>query len=1026
MRAVNIYLISFFTLYLVNGLAAQKTQIHLDNERALKEGVDLYQRELYADAQSVFTTIIKSKEPISLAARSQADYYYAACAVELFHNNAEYLMKQFIQKYPESDKAVQAHFQLGKLYFRTPDYKNTIAALKKTDVFLLDKRQFFEYYYKLGYSYFNEKELDQAQQAFGEVKNRKQKENLYQEPAKYYSAHIFYEKGNLENALNEFFELKDSKAFGKIVPFYIAQIYYRQQKYEETIEYATPIADTLKSDRLAGIYRILAESHYELKHYPQAVAYFENFMSAGKGMDREANYHLGLSYYFTNSCAKAVRYLENASSAQDSLSQSAYYYAADCYIKQGEKMKALDALKLSYNLDFNPKISEEAMYNFALLSYELGYNPYNQAIDAINLYIQKYPNSIKINDAYELLVDIYMQTNNYEKALESLSRIKNKNSKLKFAEQRIYLFRGIELFNAKNFEESIAHFEKTIANNLDNKVTAEAKFWKADANYQLALYKTSAADYNDFINSAGAKSLKQYNDAYYNLAYAQIKLKNYAQALVELRAFVQSDVKDARKLNDAYLRMGDCAFMAKNYEKAVEYYDKAVQMNKIQTDYALLQKGIILGLQRRQQDKVVVLEKAVADFPNSNYRNEINYELGLAYTVLNQNQNATRSFLKVVEDKRNNEYNAKAYLQLALIYFSSDNYEEALKWNKRAVSEFPNTSYSNVALLNIRNIYIEQNRLSEYRTYVQNIPNANDTQGSLDSATFDAARKDINAGNCDKIIAKMNDYLTNFPNGVFYAEANYNLGDCYVKNKTYDLAIPAFEKIIQRDGKSLYDEDALVRVGDLYIFHKDWKNSVRIYELLKSQASTSDNLQLAEKQLMRSYLQTKNYEKAATYANLVLLHEKIGDALSEETNYILAHSYFQVADYDQADKYYKKFIPKISSYYYPEAAYRVGEIMSFRGEYKEAEKHLRAAIKNMGSQPEWMAKTFILLSDIYMSLGNTMEAKAVLQTLLNNYEGEELLNVARQKMDHILAIETEKNSPKEEEPQEFDLQPEGK
>lgn len=1026
MKAVRIYLLALLALGGFANAVAQKTQIYLDNERALKEGVDLYQRELYADAQSVLLQIIKSKEPISQAARSQADYYYAACAVELFHNNAEYLMKQFIQKYPESDKAVQAYFQLGKLYFRTPDYKNALAALKKTDVFLLDKRQFFEYYYKLGYSYYNEQELDQAHQAFNEVKNRKQKENLYQEPAKYYSAHIFYEKGNLENALNEFLELKDSKAFGKIVPFYIAQVYYRQQKYEETIEYATPIADTLKSDRLASIYRILAESHYELKHFSDAVKYFENYMSTGKGMDREANYHLGLSYYFTNNCAKAVRYLENASSAQDSLSQSAYYYAADCYIKQGEKMKAIDALKLSYSLDFNPKISEEALYNFSLLSYELGYNPYNQAIDAINLYIQKYPNSIKLNDAYELLVDIYMQTNNYEKALESLARIKNKNSKLKFAEQRIYLFRGIELFNAKDYEGAIQHFEKTIANNLDSKVTAEAKFWKADANYQLGLFKSSAADYNDFLNSAGAKDLKQYNDAYYNLAYAQIKLKNYSQALVELRAFVQTEVKDSRKLNDAYLRMGDCAFMAKNYEKAVEYYEKAIQLNKIQTDYAMLQKGIILGLQRRQQDKVQILEKASTDFPNSNYRNEINYELGLAYTVLNQNQNATRSFLKVVEDKRNNEYNAKAYLQLALIYFSADNYDEALVWNKRTVTEFPNTSYSNVALLNIRNIYIEQNRLAEYRTYIENVPSASVTQGSLDSATFEAARKDINGGICDKIIPKMTDYLSNFPNGIFYAEANYNLADCYVKNKAYDLAIPAFEKIIEKQGKSLYDEDALVRVGDLYIFYKDWSNAIRVYELLRTQASTSDNLQLAEKQLMRSYFQSKNYERAASYANTVLTHEKIGDALLEETNYILANSYFFVSDYDQADKFYKKFVAKTSSFYYPEAAYRVGEIMTFRGEYKEAEKHLRTAIKSMGSQPEWMAKTFILLSDIYISLGNTMEAKAVLQTLLNNYEGEELLNVAQQKMDRILAIESENNVPKQEEPQEFDLQPEGK
>ena len=42
-----------------------------------------------------------------------------------------------------------------------------------------------------------------------------------------------------------------------------------------------------------------------------------------------------------------------------------------------------------------------------------------------------------------------------------------------------------------------------------------------------------------------------------------------------------------------------------------------------------------------------------------------------------------------------------------------------------------------------------------------------------------------------------------------------------------------------------------------------------------------------------------------------------------------------------------------------------------------------------GSSPYWMARSFILLADLYTTQGKTMEAKQYLLSLQNNYDGDD-------------------------------------
>ena len=59
----------------------------------------------------------------------------------------------------------------------------------------------------------------------------------------------------------------------------------------------------------------------------------------------------------------------------------------------------------------------------------------------------------------------------------------------------------------------------------------------------------------------------------------------------------------------------------------------------------------------------------------------------------------------------------------------------------------------------------------------------------------------------------------------------------------------------------------------------------------------------------------------------------------------------------------------------------------------------------------FIAKGFILLSDVYVKQENYFQAKATLQSIIDNYQGEELINIAVTKFNYVVAIEESLNSP---------------
>ena len=244
-------------------------------------------------------------------------------------------------------------------------------------------------------------------------------------------------------------------------------------------------------------------------------------------------------------------------------------------------------------MNFDANIQEDALFNYAKITYELSYSPFNETINAFDKYISLYPNSGRNDAAYNYLVQVYMSTSNFKDAIASIEKIKVKTNPIRQAYQRVTYYRGLEFFNNTAYNDAIACFDKSQKNGeFNSTLKAQATYWKAESNYRLGNYQTAINGYESFSRLPGASATPEYAGYNYNLGYAYFKLKDYDSAAQAFNRYIKMAPDQDDKLADAYNRLGDCNYINRDFSASQANYNNALRLNKYDADYALFQNRI--------------------------------------------------------------------------------------------------------------------------------------------------------------------------------------------------------------------------------------------------------------------------------------------------------------------------------------------------------------------------------------------------------------------------------------------------
>jgi TolA-binding protein len=974
---------------------AQRTSVYIEQDRDYKTALDLFDKKKYNAALKAFDSYSSISKNQNTLVGIDAKFYAAASAIELFHKDGEWRMKQFILNHPESNKVKQGYFYLGKSNFRKKKYPETIEYLEQVDVFDLSKDDLAELYFKRGYSYLENGKKDKAKADLYEIKDV---DNKYAHPANYYYSHISYIEQSYETALEGFTRLLNNETFGSVVPYYIAQIYFNQAKYEQVIKVAPPLLnDSNYVQKKDEINRIIGESYFKLKEYAKAIPYLKM-----RGVSTaEDNYQLGFAYYQINDCTGAVNYFEKATANNDSLAQNAFYHSAGCYLKMNEKTKARSSFFNAQNLSFDKTIVEESMFNFAVLSYEQGFSPYNEAITAFGKYIAAYPNSIRKDEAYNYLVNCFYSTKNYTEAIKTIDKIKNPDIKLKTAYQKMVYFKGVEFYNNIDLDSARKYFTKAIQLNTDASVTAQAAYWNAEIHYQKREYNKALENYKAFQLLPGSYSLKEYDIANYNIGYCYFQLKgteNFKNANISFRKYLTSkNTDDALKVADANVRTGDCYYVDKVFASAAEYYETAIALNKIDVDYSIYQKAMCDGLLKNYQEKVNDLKMLETNYPNSVYMSSVTFEIAESYKAMKSDENAVAYYKKTLEKYPNSSKTNACIISIGLIYYNAKQDEKAFEYFDQIVKKDAKSDDAQSVLPYIKEIFKAKNdpqALEEYFAAIGSSVSANE----LDVQYFEKARKYYyDDKNCDAAFPEMQKYISKFPTGKYILEANFCMAECAYSKENYTESVKGYEFVISKP-RSLFSEISLQKASFIYYRDKKYEQALPLYLKLQEFAESGQNKLAGRLGAMRSAFYLKKYDVAVDEAVKVLNTEKITSQQTVEAKSIRAKSLCETNRKDEAVADLKYLTKNAKSELGAEAYFMLADIQYNKKEYKEVEKTVNSLFNYPYTTAYWSTKAMLLMADLYLDKNEEQNAEAVLQTVIDNTDNEEFKKQAEEKL----------------------------
>jgi len=1004
---------------------AQKSEIYQNDMSGYRLGMELFEKRKFGAAQREFEKTSEAPGDPNSDMRANSEYYAALCALELFNKDAEYLFKRFIQDHPENPKVRTAYFQLGKYKFRKRSYTKAIEWFRKVDKYDLNNEEMSEYYFKLGYSFFVKGDIENARTQFYEIKDAKTR---YMQPAVYYYSHISYLNQNYETALQGFEKLKDHGSFQNIVPYYIAQIYYLQKKHAKLIAYAIPLLDSANTKRAPEISRLIGEAYYATDKYEEAVPYLKRYLMEGHQAGRADQYQLAYAYYKSGSTDEAIDLFKQVVNTKDELAQNAYYHLADCFLRKDKKKFARFSFRSASKMEFNKKIQEDALFSYAKLSYDLGLNP----IFALNKYINQYPENKRVDKVYEYLVQVYLTTQNYKKALKSLDRIGSKNDKLKAAYQRIAYYRAVEMFNDKKYSESVGMFNKSMTFPKDKKREAESHYWSGEAWYRLEKYSKAIVSYESFIYAPAAFDLPVFNQVNYNLGYAYFKQKMYGESNSWFRKFVRhvdadfkiKRTKDAAvkqvwsRVGDAYLRIADGYFVQKDYERAMDYYEKTLTLmpdsmsdlgyTLVDQDYALFQKALSYGVLDKKDMQVTVLTMFLEENPKSTYTDDAKFNMAKAYSALSKPDSAIFWYQAVIDDHPNNsEYFKRSMLNMGQAYFTKGENEIALITFKRVVKEYPATRQAYEALAGLKTAYTDLGQIDKYFDFLGGLTWASTTQSELDSTYYEAVEELYMRGDCQRAVSDFGTYLDKFPEGIFTLHANYYRSECLSRRDNVEsesLALAGYDYVIAQK-QNAFTEKSLLRAAKINYENKNYLKSIELYTELEKVAEYKSNIIAARIGAMRAYFLLKDHLLATEAAKVVLETEKVASELLAEAHYIIAKSAFETDDYNRALKEFTVTESLTRSEIGAASLYYVAYVQYLRSEHDSSEKSIFKLASRTPSYDYWVAKAFILLADNYVQMDNVFQAKATLQSIIDNSENEELVGIAEEKLDKIVEEE---------------------
>jgi len=923
---------------------------------------------------------------LSAAEREQAAWLRARACVNIDAADAVVLLRQFLDEYRASERRHRARILLGDcLLEKSP--AEALAEYERVPIDGLPDDEAAALAYHKGYALLRLGERERARQLF--VKSRADKQ--WRGASNFYLGYISYLDRDFAAAKNNFGQTDRSCAPGNMADYYLAQIYYREGDNRRALDTARSLLDRrdVAPEFAAEVCRIAGEVLYD-SNPREALPYLRKYASMAEVPERSTLYILGTAEFGQGNYDEAVRYLDPVTDTDtpDAMVQSAYLYIGQALMKQGKRDAALLAFDKALKMEFDRDVQEAAYYNYATATVGGARVPFGSSVATFEDFLRRFPDGRYASAVQEYLVAGYLTDSNFDAALASIDRMKNPGTKILAAKQKVLYALGTRALAAAKPEEALKLLVRADGlKRYDNATAARVDLSLGEAYYRTGDYTRAHERLTGYLRNAPADDVNR-PLALYDLGYTCFAAKKYKEAGTNFRKFVENPGRFGAEVRaDALNRLADTYFYASDFTTADAEYARSYELLPSAGDYPLFQQAVIKGYRRNHKDKIEMLGRVLDEFPTSSLVPDALLELTESYIQLGDNRSAIDTYRRLVADYPGTEQGRRGYLQMALTMLNTGDRKGAIRTYKEVVKHYPTSDEARMAVDELKRLTAEDGDIADFGRWLAGIESAPQLDvADADRLTFEAAEK---AWLTQQNTSRLERYLTDYPAGTSRARAlGYLMEAADGRGATGDALTFATEIVEKYPDSSLAENALIIKANAEHSLGRGG-DALRTWTLLESRASTPRTVNTARTGIMRVARDLADQARVIAAADALLASSTTGAEERNEAIFSRALALDLSGHTEQAREGWQQLADNTDDLYGAKSAYYLAQSYFDAKEPHEAQRRTEALIDSATPHTYWLARAFILLSDIYAAEGKTFEAREYLKSLRENYPGTE-------------------------------------
>ncbi len=940
-----------------------------ERQQDFREALSLFESGAYTSARAAFDAL---GDPLSKA-------YSVLCAVKSGDPAFPALIEEFERENPASALYPQIHFAAARNRFDAGRYAEAEREFSLVREDRIAGRDVAELVFKKGYCAYARNDYPLAQGYYNRI--ALMPHSIYTAPAQYGLGYISYSANDFARAEEWFAKSGGDSRFKALSEYYIMECRFMARDYAYIVEKAPDMLETLPEERRGRLARMISEAYLVRGDNDKALEYYRREQTPENLRTRADFFHAGSVLYAVGDYEGAIENFTRMGERRDSIGQIASYDMGYSYIQTKNKVAAAEAFREASAFGFDSLIQEDAAFNAAKLSFDL-----NGDTLPFENYMRRYDSGEKAPLIYNYMAIAALNKQDYAGAIDNYSKIDELDETQMGNYVKANYLRAGQLISAGSWSDAIPFLRAAgFYYPKSDRFNQLSRYWLAEASYNAGRYADAESVWTDLYNNSALRGTSEGALLSYNLGYAFLSDRKYAQAARWFDIYGASG--DRQNRMDALTRRADCDFARRSYKEAVKSYGKVLdEFGSPDNVYPYYQQALSYGLSGDRKGKINALSAVLGASPEAPLYSEAMYELGRTYMESGQNSEAVDVFEKLRTATSDKTFAARALIGKGMACRNMKDYDTALAQYKQVVDLLPGSEYSEEALLAINSIYQTTGTPEKYIEYLEDRGlGVGKTAAEREDIYFNTAEQVYLAGNYSQAVASLGKYLEDFPNGARKGDALFYLADSYRQTGDKEKACEAFAQAGKNLSDGSFAEGAALGYASLSYELGRYSDAYDGYVKLQEIAMMSENKVAAMAGKMNSAFAARMWQRAVSAAE-ELKSADVSAARRREASFVQARAYLAQSDRENAFALFRSLAQSPSTPEGAESTYMLAQDYFDSGKFGSVENLVYDFAAGCGSQTYWLARCYVVLADSFAEKGNASQAKATLESIRDGYE----------------------------------------